>query len=310
MKQPPVVARAVARGFAPFRGERAAALVPQARLAGPIPWVIAIMVALTVLAGGGGLALDNLADNARGALAGSATVQILEADPAERDRQTQRAAAILAGDPAVAEARTVPQAEIEALLEPWLGSGDALRAVPLPALIDLRLRGSADPAVLDRLADRIAEAAPAAQLDPQASWLAPVLAALNSLQWMALGLIALLAFTGAAAVWLAARNALGTNRETIEIVHLLGGSDDQIARIFQRSILFDSASGGVLGLIAGGVGVWLMGLQFAALESGMVAGGGLDRGDWLVLAAVPLAGVAIAVLTARLTILASLRKML
>ena len=109
---------------------------------------------------------------------------------------------------------------------------------------------------------------------------------------------------------LAARNALGGNRETIEIVHLLGGSDDQIARIFQRSILFDAASGGVLGLLAGGAGVWLMGLQFVALESGMVAGGGLDRGDWVVLAAVPLAGVIIAVLTARLTILASLRKML
>ncbi len=308
MKRPPT--RAVEGGLAPLRGRRAADLLPRARLGGPMPWVIAIMVALTVLAAGGGLALDNLADNARGALAGSATVQILEADPAERARQTQRAAAILAADPAVAEARTVPEAEIEALLEPWLGSGEALRAVPLPALIDLRLRGPASRAVLDRLGDRIAEAAPAAKLDPQASWLAPVLDALASLQWMALGLIALLAFTGAAAVWLAARNALGSNRETIEIVHLLGGSDDQIARIFQRSILFDSASGGVLGLLAGATGVWLMGLQFTALESGMVAGGGLDRGDWLVLAAVPLAGVAIAVLTARLTILASLRKML
>ena len=47
-----------------------------------------------------------------------------------------------------------------------------------------------------------------------------------------------------AAVWLAARNALGGNRDTIEIVHLLGGSDAQIARIFQRSILADAVIGG------------------------------------------------------------------
>ncbi|HBR84588.1 MAG TPA: cell division protein, partial [Erythrobacter sp.] len=43
-----------------------------------MPWVIAIMVTLTVLAAGGGLALANLADRARGELAGSATVQIVD----------------------------------------------------------------------------------------------------------------------------------------------------------------------------------------------------------------------------------------
>jgi cell division transport system permease protein len=65
MKRPPVLARAVARSLVPFRGERAAALVPHARLAGPMPWVIAIMVALTVIAGAGGLALSILADKER-----------------------------------------------------------------------------------------------------------------------------------------------------------------------------------------------------------------------------------------------------
>ena len=78
MKKPPVVTRAVERGLSPFRGRRAAHLLPQARLGGPMPWVIAIMVALVVLAAGGGLALGNLADRARGELAGSATVQIVE----------------------------------------------------------------------------------------------------------------------------------------------------------------------------------------------------------------------------------------
>ena len=74
MKKPPVLAGAAERGLSPFRGRRAAHLLPQARLGGPMPWVIAIMVALTVLAAGGGLALANLADRARGELAGSATV--------------------------------------------------------------------------------------------------------------------------------------------------------------------------------------------------------------------------------------------
>ena len=310
MKKPPVLSRSAIREPATLRGKRAAHLLPQTRLGGPMPWVIAIMVALTVLAAGGGLALDNLADRARGELAGSATVQILDADPASRAEQAEAAADILVQDPAVAGLAIVPQETVEALLEPWLGTDQPEETVPIPALIDLRLREGADEATLDRLRNLLADRAPAARIDAQGKWLAPVLTALSSLGWMALGLIALLAFTGAAAVWLAARNALGTNRDTIEIVHLLGGSDHQIARIFQRSILADALAGGLLGLILGAAAVWLMGAQFAALDSGLVAGGGLETSDWLVLALVPAGAVVLAVYTARFTVLASLRKML
>ena len=70
MKKPPAIKDSTARGLNPFRGERAAQLVPQARLAGPMPWVIAIMVALTVIAAAGGLALGNVAETARAELAG------------------------------------------------------------------------------------------------------------------------------------------------------------------------------------------------------------------------------------------------
>ena len=310
MKKPPVLTRAAERGLSPFRGRRAAHLLPRARLGGPMPWVIAIMVALTVLAAGGGLALDNLADRARGELSGSATVQIVEADPELRAAQAEAAANLLVQDAAVAGLSVVPQETVEDLLEPWLGTGAPQDAVPIPALIDLRLRSGADEETLTRLQRLLADEAPAARIDAQAKWLAPVLSALSALGWMALGLIALLAFTGAAAVWLAARNALGSNRDTIEIVHLLGGDDNQIARIFQRSILADALVGGILGLVLGAGAVWLMGAQFAALDSGLVSGGGLEPLDWLVLALVPVGAVVLAVYTARFTVLASLRKML
>lgn len=275
-----------------------------------MPWVIAIMVALTVLAAGGGLALGNLAERARGDLAGSATVQIIEADAEDRAAQAQRAAEILARDAAVNSVRIVPQEEVEALMEPWLGSGASSEAVPLPALLDLQLARAASDGELERLRALLRKDAPDARIDAQSEWLAPVLSALSSLKWMAFGLIALLSFTGAAAVWLAARNALGSNRSTIEIVHLLGGNDDQIARIFQRSIFLDAAAGGLLGLVLGAAAIWMLGAQFAALDSGLVAGGGLLPMDWLILAIVPLAAIAIAVYTARMTVLSSLRKML
>lgn len=310
MKRPPVLARAVATGLIPFRGKHASHLLPKARMGGPMPWVIAIMVALTVLAGGGALALANIGEQARSDLSGSVTVQIVEADPATRDAQAQSAVKLLRADPAVAGLRRVPQAELEELLAPWLGQGVETQLVPIPALIDVRLQAKADQTTLARLRQTLAKAAPSARVDAQADWLGPVFDAINSLRWLAAGLIALLAFTGAAAVWLAARNALNANRATIEIVHLLGGNDRQIARIFQRSVLLDALLGGVLGLVLGAAALTILGLQFAALDSGLVERGGLAPEDWLVLALVPIIMVVIALITARLTVLASLRKIL
>lgn len=309
MKRPPALNRDLVRGSG-SGGERAARLVPQTRLVGPMPWVIAIMVALTVVAAAGGLALQNMTDAARAELSGGATVQVIEAFPAARERQARAVMEALANDPAVATYRRVPEAELDALLEPWLGVGAGEATVPIPALIDVRLRGVADRDAIDGLQTRLLEVAPDARVDAQAGWLQPVFTAIASLQWLAIALVVLLALTSAAAVWLAARSALGSNRNTIEIVHLLGGTDGQIARIFQRSIGYDAALGGAVGLAIGLAGVVVLGRQFAALGSGMMAGGGLTLFDWLALAAIPVAGVVIAVVTARLTVLAAVRRML
>ncbi|MFZ1743551.1 MAG: cell division protein [Pontixanthobacter sp.] len=310
MKKPPAIGQKTARGLNPFRGERAAQLVPQARLAGPMPWVIAIMIALTVIAAAGGLALSNVVSNARVELAGGVTVQIVEASAPERNRQAQAAEAALAQNPAVATIRRVPDEELSALLEPWLGIGADNEAVPVPALIDVRLREDASERTLANLRGILATAAPAARIDAQSSWLGPVFSALSSLQLLAAALVILLGLTSAAAVWLAARSALGTNKDTIEIVHLLGGTDTQIARIFERSIGFDATLGGSVGLALGLGAILLLGRQFNELGSGMMAGGALGWLDWLLIAAIPIAGVALAMITARLTVIAALRRML
>ena len=309
MSKPPL-SDAARTGHASFDGDKASALIPQARLAGPMPWVLAIMVALTVLAAGAGLALGNIVGDARSELAGGATVQILDADPNTRAEQAAAAQEALQAMDIVAQSRLIPQEELDALLEPWLGgSGDA-ETVPVPALIDVRLDGKADAQALDTLRTRIAGVAPDARVDAQSSWLQPVFAALSSLQYLALALVVLLAVTSAAAVFLAARSALGNNRETISIVHLLGGTDGQIAKLFQRAILYDSILGGIVGLILGLAAVVGLGYQFAALDSGMVASAGLDWLDWILIALIPIFGVALAVVTARFTVLAAVRKML
>lgn len=313
---PPVIARsvlagAVARGWRTISGANENQLVPQTRLSGPMPWVIAIMIALTVIAAAAGLALRNTALAAADELYGGVTIQIIEASPELRQRQAEAAAQRLREMPGVIDVRLVSQDEVNRLIEPWLGArGVEEEAVPVPALIDARLRDGVTGESLGAIRRTIREVAPSARVDAQSSWLKPVFGAIDSLQWLAIALVTLLAFATSAAVLLAVRSALGTNRETIEIVHLLGGTDAQIARVFQRSIGFDAAGGGAVGLALGLVVVLFLGRRFAGLGAGLVNGGSLGLIEWLLLALIPVGGVILAAFTARLTVMRTLRRML
>ena len=109
---------------------------------------------------------------------------------------------------------------------------------------------------------------------------------------------------------LATRTALGNHRETIEIVHFLGGSDAQIAAVFQRTLGFDAAGGGAVGLAAGLVVVLFLGKRFASLGAGLIDGGTLEWSDWALLALIPIAGVVLAMVTARISVIRALRNML
>ena len=74
--------------------------------------------------------------------------------------------------------------------------------------------------------------------------------------------------------------------------------------------LSDNARAEIAGLSLGATAILLLGRQFAGLGSGMVAGGGLGTVDWGLLVAIPVTGVVLAVLTARMTVLFALRRML
>ncbi|MEL6239196.1 MAG: cell division protein [Pseudomonadota bacterium] len=287
-----------------------ARLLPKSRFGGPIPWVIAILIALVVIAAAGGLALRNLADNARADLSGAVTVQIIEANPDIRVERAQAAASALASQPMVTSVRIVPEEELAELLEPWLGTSASSADVPIPALIDVELSARATTGEVAQLQAALDRAVPGTKVDAQSSWLKPVYNALSALQYLALALIALIAIATAAAVWLAARSAFANHRDTVEIIHLLGGTDAQITRVFERTVALEASFGALVGVALGAVTVWLLGQQFAALDSGMVGGATLGWEGWVILAAIPVAGIMLALVTARITISLALRAML
>lgn len=285
-------------------------LLPEGRLAGPMPWVLAIMTFLTVLATAAGGTI--LAGQARlgAAIARDVTVQILAADESARRIETDRAAARLENLQGVQSVRVAPPAEVEALVAPWLGSQAGSAGLPLPGLIDVTLDRAADAAAIETLGVELAIVAPSARVEAQAGWLAPVTQFARSLALLAAGLVLLLATALVAVVVLAVRASFDANRATIEIMHHLGATDTQVARLFQRRLAADALFGGLVGLGAAALVLLLLARQAAEVQSQLLAGSRLGMTGWLTLVLVPLAVTAIAGLVARATVLRALGRLL
>ena len=284
-------------------------LLPEGRLSGPMPWVIAIMMFLTLLAAAAGLGLNSAAQRLGADIGHRITVQVVEANPDARERQAQAAVAALQAAPGVLSVRRVPDSELAELLEPWLGTSGMEADLPVPAMIDADLtpEAHADVAALERA---LAAGAPSARIDQHAQWLAPLAGLVSALQWLAGGLVLLMVGATAATVVLAARAALDTHRATIEVLHLMGATDVQVARLFQRRIALDALFGSLIGLAAAVAVLLLIGSRVSALGSELLGSAGLPATSWAVLLVLPVAGVALAMLIARLTILRALKGLL
>ena len=279
-------------------------LLPSGRFAGATPWLIAIMMFVMMIVAATGLALAGGARLVREGVAHRYSIQIADGRASEA-----RAVAIARAAPGVTSAVPVPEAELRATLQRWLGPVAAGEGsdLPLPALIDVDLAPGANPAAV---AAAVTRAIPSAQFVADQSRLAPMLGTLTALTVIAALLVALIALATAAAVVLATRSALETHRGTIEVMHGIGATDLQVTRLFQRKIAIDALIGGSVGAVV------------AALVLLLVAGGGFGAlGDWTdgsllrwsdlaMLAALPLLAAILATLVARSTVLAALRAQL
>ena len=289
------------------RAERG--LLPEGRIAGPMPWVIAIMMFLTVLAAAAGLGLAGATARLDEQIGTRITVQIVEANPDSRRAQAAAAAAAIEDLPGVVAVRPVADSEVERLLQPWLGTGGLESDIPVPALIDVDLTPEAH-RNLDGLRQAIIAVAPAARVDDNGQWLAPLASLIGALKWLAAGLVLLMVGATAATVVLAARAALDTHRGTIEILHLMGATDIQVARLFQRRIALDALFGGLVGFILAALILIGIGERVQAVGSELLGSAQVPGPAWGILVGLPLLGVLLAMLVARLTILRALGRML
>lgn len=279
-------------------------LLPQGRLSGPMPWIIAIMTFLTVLAGAAGLALRQGASTLADAMANRLTVQLVEPDAADRDAASRRIQRELATMPAVKAVRTVGQDVLARQLEPWLGRDISTADLPIPALIDvdLAVTGSAVDTATRDIEREVKAISPKAHVQAHAAYLRPVAMLVQTIGVIAFAIVTLMAVATSCAVVLAARAAHATHRDTIDIMHMLGASDRQVIRLFQRRMTRDVSFGALLGLGGALAVILLVGRSVSLIANDLVSSASLPDWGWGLLVLLPLAFVGLAWIAARQTL--------
>lgn len=280
-----------------------------------LPSLVAAMAFLAALALGGTVAASALGRQWQQGAGSVLTVQVPQPAAAAADGaggRLDRVLALLRSTPGIASARALGDDELAALLRPWLGSGSGRIAVPLPAVIDVRL---ADAALDDGgLAARVAAAAPGTLLESHDRWMRRLAVLARSLQACAALALAVVGFVAAAVVAVAVRAGLATRRGAIEIVHGLGATDGYIAGRFARRATLLAAAGAGLGAVAA-VPV-LLGLAGLAApftgrpeDAGAELAHALPLALWLSLPGLPAAAAAIGWVTAQGTVRRWLRRL-
>lgn len=279
------------------------------RTTGAMLWVMAIMVFLTVLATALGLATHRTALSLDRQLAGRLTIQVIEGDAARRDAAVAAITRRVDAIPGVTRVAEVDREHLAELLRPWLGDVGLDPDLPMPAMIDVDLADGGD----ERLAAIelvVRQISPGARVDRHAAWLAPVRAFIRSLTLLAAGLVALMLIATGAVVLLSAKSGLDTHRDTIEVLHMLGSTDVQLSRLFQRRIGADTLIGGSIGAAGGILVALLFRSRIAMLDIGMASDATLVPADWIALALVPLFFTILAMLAARIAVLRTLGRTL
>ena len=246
------------------------------------------MAFLAVFAMALALATDRLAERWSTELAQTVTVRV--SAPADQlDEQTAAVMEALKTTPGIAEAKILPDEQVEKLLEPWFGPDVPVEALPVPRLIEVVEADEGFDA--EALLLRLQGEAPGAVLDDHTRWRQPLVSAANRLRLLGLFSLLLIAATAGAMITLAAKAALAANGQVIRVLRLIGARDITIATAFVRRFTRRAAMGAAGGTALGLLAVWA--LPSVDQAGGFLTGLGFQGWGWLWPLLIPVVAAAI-----------------
>jgi cell division transport system permease protein len=266
--------------------------------------LIAVLCFLACLSAVGAVSADRAAHGWARELRSEATVQVRPRVGETGAESAARAAQTLAGVEGVDEAEAMDRETAEALLRPWVGDA-VLPDLPLPHLVTVRLDRTA-PASAVTLGRALAEAGLDATVDDHSLWRGEVERSAGLITLLAAAAFLLTAGAAGAAVVYATRAGMAAQSGVINTLSLNGASDGAIAGLYQARYGLLAAGAGALGALV--ATVLVAALRFLGGAEGVTPALPLVWSDLLIFSPCPLLAATVALVAARFTALARLKR--
>ena len=241
------------------RPRNKAPIVPPASVTGrSLGIVIGIMVFLACLTAGAVYIINQSAAAWLRDVASEVTVQIKpEGSPEEVQKTASGVADFLTGQIGVRRAALLTLEQSAELVEPWLGEVSAIKDLPLPRLVAVQVDRD-NPPDITTLRAALTSKFPSALLDDHRAWQSQIRRVTGSLAMAGLVIIVLVAAATVAIVVSAARSAIASNRDIVEVLNFVGAEERFIARQFELHFLMLGIKAGIVGAAAAGLVFFLL----------------------------------------------------
>ncbi len=243
--------------YAPSREEKdrgrrmkaTAPVVPPGSVTGrSLTLVIAIMCFLACLTAGAVWMIKESADAWLKDIASEVTVQVEPKDKIDTDKSVLDVVAYMETQAGIRAAKPLSLEASASLLEPWLGSSDALKALPVPRLIAIEI-DRVNPPDLDAINASLAKQFKGVTLDDHRRWQQQIRAVTGSFALGGIAIFLLVAAATTAVIVSATKSAMASNRDIVEVLHFVGATDKFIAREFEKHFLRLGVKSGIVGAV-------------------------------------------------------------
>lgn len=276
--------------------------------------MISIAVFLFAITLAGVLSINSMLTNWSDSILGALTVQIMPVNNIDANKALEetlehqnKTIEFLRTVDGVEDVRPLEEKQLQKLLQPWLGDSVDMKNLPIPRLLDVKLKKDANIDFIE-LSEKISEISPLASLDSHKLWLSKLISFADGLRNLALISLALVFVITSGAIIYATQTSLGLHKYVIDILHVMGAKDTYIAKQFAHRTGYLALIGGVLGIIFAVPTIFIISKLSEKIEGGIISEASLTPIAWGSIISLPVFSTIIAMLTAYYTVKKTLEK--
>ncbi len=209
----------------------------------------------------------------------------------------------------VEKVRVISNEQIKHIMSPWLGENANIENLPIPKLLDVKLKNGKT-FDYQKVSSELKEVASYASIDNHGIWLQKLMKSAAALKMLSLFVLAVVLSALAFSLFYAVQTSLRVHQNIIEILHIMGATDNYVAKQYAKRGLWTGFISSVIGTILGfGVLIMISHLS-SGLETGLIGSAKLSLWHWGTIALLPPMTAVLSMILSFLSVKQTLGKMM